>query len=129
MIKPFNNSQSEGKLKFLIMKKIMFFLLMLTFSLKGNAQVFVKIRPIRPAVVVVKPACPGPNHIWVDGDWRWNPKRNEYVWVDGYWLAPKPGRNWIAGEWIEGPEGHKWVPGHWVKVERIHHPRGVRRRR
>ena len=80
------------------------------------AQVFVKVRPVVP-VVVVKPACPSPAHVWVDGSWSWNKRQHQYVWVNGFWVVPKPGKIWVDGQWVEGPQGHKWVNGRWVKVK------------
>ena len=80
-----------------------------------KAQVFVKIRPVAPVVLVVKPACPSPQHVWIDGHWKWNKKMSQYVWVEGYWIVAKPGKVWIGGHWIEGPHGHKWVEGYWAK--------------
>ena len=50
---------------------------------ESKAQVIVKVRPTRPAhVVVVKPAVRR-NHIWVAAHWKWDKRRNTYVWVDG----------------------------------------------
>ena len=35
-----------------------------------------------PPAYVVRPACPGPGYVWVDGYYR------SRVWVPGYWRAP-----------------------------------------
>ena len=83
-----------------------------------SAQIFVRIRPIAP-VVIVKPPLPSPRHIWIDGEWRWNKKRGEYVWREGFWIEPKPGRMWVPGFWEDGPGGSRWIAGHWKRM----HPR------
>lgn len=58
-----------------------------------NGQVVVVTRPVPPAkVIAVRPAAPGPNHLWVDGYWRWNDRQNRYLWVDGYWAPRKKNR-------------------------------------
>ena len=55
----------------------------------SQAQVRVAVRPAPPArILVARPAAPGPNYRWVDGNWRWNARQNRYIWVDGYWSAP-----------------------------------------
>lgn len=58
----------------------------------SEAQVFVKIRPIVP-VMAVRPVCPSPAHVWVDGEWRWSKRRHEYVWADGFWIERREGRH------------------------------------
>ena len=79
-----------------------------------NSQVIIKVKPVKPKVVVVKPAKPGPNHIWKDEHWQWNPKKKEYVWIEGHWIKRKKGKNWIPGHWKKVPAGCKWIPGHWA---------------
>ncbi len=37
-----------------------------------DAQVFVKVKPTRPAVVIAKPSKAKQGHIWVDGHWQWS---------------------------------------------------------
>ena len=76
-------------------------------------HVYVKVRPNVPKVMVVRPACPGPKHIWIDGDWVWNPKMNQYVWVEGKWVLPKESAVWIPGQWKNTRFGWVWVPGYW----------------
>jgi hypothetical protein len=56
----------------------------------------------------VQPPTPGPDYIWVGGDWVWN---NGWVWVGGRWVYPPwPGAVWINGRW-----GHRYWGGyrHW----------------
>ena len=101
------------------MKKL-FGLLGLLFLLSfGNttttqAQVVVKVRPARPAVVLTRPAKARTGHIWVDGHWRYNNRTNQYVWVKGHWKQARAGHNWVAGRWVACTGGHKWVAGYWA---------------
>ena len=92
---------------------------MLVFSLFGlaqsHAQVVVKVKPVRANVVVVKkPNRPGVNYIWIEGHWKWNKKRNAYVWVDGRWAKRQGNKKWINGHWRKSKRGWIWVPGHWA---------------
>lgn len=85
------------------------------YSESSLSQVVVKVKPANPKVVVVKPLKPGPKHIWVDGHWRWDKKRKEYIWIKGHWSKPKKGHAWIPGHWKKVPGGFKWIPGHWKR--------------
>ena len=102
------------------MKKALPFVLAIAMALSGslaaNAQVVVKVKPVRPKVKVVKPAAPGPNDVWVTGGWTYNKRLNKYVWHDGRWARSKRGQRWVAGHWVKGRGGHRWVAGHWVRT-------------
>lgn len=78
----------------------------------GNC--YVKVRPTGPTVVVHAGPRPGPNHVWVDGYWAWNPGPGRYDWVAGSWRIP-PGRYtvWVPGHWKKTRYGWYWVDGHW----------------
>jgi hypothetical protein len=78
-----------------------------------DAQFFVRIRPMPPVVVGVRPPCPSSRHVWIEGEWRWNNRQRQYIWMNGYWVESRPGRIWIGGHWIDGPRGSRWIPGHW----------------
>lgn len=39
--------------------------------------------------VVIRPARPGPNYVWVEGHWRQGPRGNR-VWVGGHWQHRPP---------------------------------------
>ncbi len=95
---------------------------------QANAQVVVKVRPARPAVVMAKPATVNKGHIWVDGHWHWDSKANRYVWKKGHWVRTKKGHNWVAGKWVTCDGGHKWVPGYW-KAAKVVTATKVRRHR
>ncbi len=64
--------------------------------------------PLPPETVVV---APGPDYVWVGGDWVWN---GQWVWVGGHWMAP-PYRHaiWVGGGWVGGPRGYYYRPGRW----------------
>ena len=80
-------------------------------AFNSDAQIYVTVRPPRPAVVVA-PAPPAPGRVWVDEDWACRGGR--YVWHGGYWVAPpRPGVAWHAGYWDRRRGGYYWVPGHW----------------
>ena len=77
-----------------------------------QAQIVVRVRPARPAVVVKRPAAPGPAYVWVDDDWVLS--GNAYTWKGGYWAAPpRHGAVYIKGHWRKRGHGWVWVPGRW----------------
>jgi hypothetical protein len=57
-------------------------------------------------------AAPGPDYVWVDGDWVWN---SGWVWVGGHWVVPPyPGALWFHGGWGRGwGRGFRHRPGRW----------------
>jgi uncharacterized protein YcfJ len=65
--------------------------------------------PPTPVDVVV--ASPGPDYIWVDGEWTWN---GGWVWVGGHWmLPPYPHAVWVHGRsWHDG-RGWHYDRGYW----------------
>ncbi len=86
----------------------------LFFSANSNAQIYVRVRPPRPHVVITPPPRPTPAHVWVEEDWRYNNGRYEHS--GGYWAAPEhPGYHWHGGHWAHGRRGYGWIPGHWSR--------------
>ena len=67
------------------MKKLMLIVLFGLFAATATSAqtVFVRVRPAPP--VFIRPVCPGPGHIWVDGTWRWDRRLRRNMWVEGYW--------------------------------------------
>lgn len=66
----------------------------------------------RPAdVVVVRPPQPGPNYVWISGDWLW--EHSAWKWHEGYWAEPRPHHVWVGGGWYHRGRGWGWHPGHW----------------
>ncbi|MGD1846436.1 MAG: hypothetical protein ACFB10_13705 [Salibacteraceae bacterium] len=101
--------------------KHLFSVLILSLSLlsyqMAEAQVVVKVRPARPAKVKVKPVKVRAGHTWVAGHWKYNARRNRYIWVEGTWVRTRPGHRYQAGRWVAvRGGGHRWVSGVWVKV-------------
>jgi hypothetical protein len=62
-------------------------------------------------VVYTRPVAPGPDYIWIDGDWVWGGGR--YSWHEGHWDHPRAGRSWERGHWEHGDRGYHWNRGHW----------------
>ncbi len=101
-------------MKQLIVKCTLFIMLAIGFSHAANAQrIFVKVQPA-PRAVVVRPAAPHPNYVWVDGEYI--PRGGTYVYREGYWAAPRAGWVWIPGHWVSDRRGWYWVRGHWRRA-------------
>lgn len=62
-------------------------------------------------VVYTRPGAPGPDYVWIDGDWVWYGGR--YQWHEGRWSRPRSGRVWQGGRWDRGTRGYHWQRGHW----------------
>ena len=98
------------------MKKLLILLgFLIPFSFACSAQIIVQVRPVAPKVVIVKPVCPGPRFVWIEGGWRWDKPMRQYVWVEGHWVKMRMAHEWVEGHWIEAPGGWKWIPGHWKR--------------
>lgn len=78
-----------------------------------HAQLYVRVRPLRPRVVVTtRPVAPSPRHVWVEEDWI--VRKGVYRWHGGYWAAPpRQGLVWVPGHWRSHRRGNVWVPGRW----------------
>ena len=65
-------------------------------------------QPPPPRVIVIRPANPGPEYLWVDG--YWYPAKNRYAWHDGYWTRPP-----YEGALWSGPryDGRQFFDGYW----------------
>lgn len=84
-------------------------------AVNTQAQIVVKVRPSRPAVVIAKPAKANRGHVWIDGHWVWNKKCACYRWKKGHWVKARRGHAYVPGHWKSVNGGHKWVPGHWKR--------------
>jgi len=93
------------------MKRILYFLLIAVFftACAVHETYVVKERPRE--VVYVRPPSPGPQHVWVTGDWIW--ENGEYHWHEGRWEQRHEGVYWHDGYWKTTPHGYKWIAGHW----------------
>ena len=66
----------------------------------------------RPAdIVYERPGVPGPDFIWIRGDWVWSGGR--YTWREGRWERRREGRIWHEGHWNQHVHGWRWERGHW----------------
>ncbi|HXB91359.1 MAG TPA: hypothetical protein VNU72_03685 [Puia sp.] len=64
------------------------------------------------AVVYSRPVAPGPDYVWIDGDWVWS--GGTYVWHEGRWDHAREGRVWVHGSWEHhGTRGYRWHRGYW----------------
>jgi uncharacterized membrane protein len=56
-------------------------------------------------------AAPGPDYVWLDGEWIWN---GRWVWVGGHWgYPPYPHAIWVHGYWVQGAHGWHRTAGYW----------------
>jgi hypothetical protein len=68
-------------------------------------------QPPPPAPVETVVVAPGPDYVWMDGEWVWN---GQWFWVGGHWgYPPYPHAVWVRGYWGRGSHGWARVPGHW----------------
>jgi len=65
--------------------------------------------PPPPAETII--VAPGPEYVWIGGEWMWN---GGWFWVGGHWgPAPRRGVVWVPGYWGRGPRGYYHTTGHW----------------
>jgi outer membrane lipoprotein SlyB len=94
-------------------EKVIDFMINTTSSTAGAVQtsqtVVAETPP--PAPVETTVVAPGPEYVWVGGEWIWN---GGWVWMAGHWIVPPyPHAVWIRGGWYRGPHGYRRVQGHW----------------
>jgi outer membrane lipoprotein SlyB len=76
---------------------------------QANTMVVAQPPPPPPVETVV--VAPGPDYVWIDGEWIWN---GQWFWVGGHWgYPPYPHAVWVRGYWGRGPHGWSRAPGHW----------------
>ena len=62
--------------------------------------------------VEVVPAAPGPDYIWIKGNWAW--RRGDFEWVSGRWERPAAGfHEWVPAHWEHEDRGWYFVEGRW----------------
>jgi len=93
------------------MKKAMLAIMFLAGStLFAAPRVVVQFGFGAPApVAVVRPYCPGPGYVWIEGYWAPNG-----VWVPGYWTPPvvyAPPPVYVGPYYA--PHGHYYYEGHY----------------
>jgi hypothetical protein len=60
-----------------------------------------------------RPARPNEYAIWIDGDWNWSSRSQQYYQKNGYWDNPRHGQTYMSGYWQSTPKGKTWAKGHW----------------
>jgi len=57
-------------------------------------------------------AAPGPDYVWVNGEWSWDGIR--WVWVGGHWMYPPHAHVvWVSGYRWHDAYGWHYERGHW----------------
>jgi outer membrane lipoprotein SlyB len=75
------------------------------------ATVVVVAQPPPPPPIETIVVAPGPDYVWIGGEWAWN---GGWIWVAGHWgYPPYPHAVWVRGYWGRGSHGWSRVPGHW----------------
>lgn len=73
-------------------------------------SVVVEQAPPPPPVETVVVA-PGPDYVWVDGEWNW---QGRWVWIGGHWgYPPHPHAVWIVGRSWHDHYGWHHERGYW----------------
>jgi len=76
-----------------------------------QASTVVVTQPPPPPPVETVVVAPGPDYVWIDGEWVWN---GRWFWVGGHWgYPPYPHAVWVRGYWGRGSHGWSRAPGHW----------------
>jgi len=93
------------------LKLVLFSSLLFGLYLSSSAQVYVKIRPVVPVVVVT--ARPSPIHVWIGEEWR--EEGGNYRYAGGFWgTPPHNGDRWHEGHWNHHRKhGDRWISGSW----------------
>lgn len=76
-------------------------------------EVRIGVPPPRPRVVVVeRPVCPSPDHVWVEGHRVYDSYTRRDVWIPGQWeyIAPPPPRRYERDDHRHG-HGRDNAPG------------------
>jgi hypothetical protein len=55
--------------------------------------------------------APGPDYVWIDGDWVWGGGR--YTYQKGHWDHRREGHSYVKGSWAHTSHGYHWNKGHW----------------
>jgi outer membrane lipoprotein SlyB len=80
-------------------------------AIAAQAGTVVVTQPPPPPPVETVVVAPGPDYVWIDGEWVWN---GRWFWVGGHWgYPPYPHAVWVRGYWGRGPHGWSRAPGHW----------------
>jgi outer membrane lipoprotein SlyB len=81
-----------------------------TASAAGAPAPVATVAPPPPPVETVVVA-PGPDYVWIDGEWIW---QGQWVWVRGHWgVPPYPRAVWITGRSWHDRWGWHHDRGYW----------------
>lgn len=76
----------------------------------GGTVTYIQQAP-PPAPVETVVVAPGPDYIWIGGEWVWN---GGWFWVHGHWgYPPHPHAVWIGGRAWHDEHGWHNARGHW----------------
>jgi hypothetical protein len=82
----------------------------LTLVMAGCAgSYYVTEQPVEP--VYERGVAPGPDYVWIDGEWAWSGGR--YVYNHGYWAHGRSGHTYHRGHWNHDDHGYTWHKGSW----------------
>lgn len=75
----------------------------------ASSMVIEQAPPPPPADLVL--AAPGPDYVWVAGEYEWN---GRWIWVGGHWgFPPHPHAVWVAGRAWRDRYGWHHERGYW----------------
>lgn len=84
----------------------------------ASAQMEVEVVPPVPAgeppaaKKEPRPACPSPQHIFVEGHWAW--RNNAYVWTESQWTVPPTATcQWAPARYEKKDKGWYFREGYW----------------
>jgi hypothetical protein len=76
-----------------------------------QANTVVVAQPPPPVPVETVVVAPGPDYVWIGGEWVWN---GQWIWVGGHWgYPPYPHAVWIIGSSWHDRYGWHHERGHW----------------
>jgi outer membrane lipoprotein SlyB len=72
---------------------------------------YISQAPPPPPVESVTVVAPGPDYVWIGGEWVWN---GGWFWVGGHWgYPPHPHAVWVGGRSWHDDHGWHNSRGHW----------------
>jgi hypothetical protein len=102
----------QGSTKILSMKNLLSIILAFVFmaGIQSCTEGYV-VAEKPEAVAYTRPVAPGPDYVWINGDWVW--VNHNYEWREGRWERPRQGKRWVDGNWEQVKHGYKWNHGYW----------------
>ncbi|MCB9591454.1 MAG: YXWGXW repeat-containing protein [Sandaracinaceae bacterium] len=88
---------------------------------RSSGTVYVQSAPPPPPAtrVVVRPAAPYSNAVWVEGHYQWNGA--QYVWVPGHYVQQRAGYTFVQPRWVNQGGRYVYVDGGWGRGGRVVH--------